>query len=817
MAWQSGILVLPLFRLFFFACLCVHASFGQDVRCWWNKDKSVIHSVYIECHADPPNFLQKCGQCQLDLIASKNETMAVPHRCNRNTANFTTLLSPQVMQSVSCVLLCHGQAPGNCTIKEGYSPPTCLIPLYDGERNIHCHWNSLHNVLNPANFTLHWEEVYEARYEHWDDVDRNRGFLITGNSNHGVIPRNNYSASFHMKVWVTAVSAFGSVKSEEAIFNTHNIREPFPPVINISTFDPFEISWEIEEDDYEMASEVMICEVQYKKECDLDWTEIIETSERSIVLNDPVPFTVYIFRVRCGCDDTEERIMSNWSSYSTTSPARAPVGKLDVWSDCEINSDKPSCTILWKEMPKFQARGKISGYLVSVKLNNGLDNAEYIDAVHGTKCRILEDAKANSAEHAYQNHLSCPQEQDQSCFQYSQLTIPIWEVKDICVTANSSWGQSSPALVALPSTGLPIPEVHLKVTGETESLKVSWSVPSQFIESIQEYVVQHKPIGLPHKPCLNWVKVNRTQNSVTLRGPFWNYTAYNISLFAVVNNCSHLLQSAIKYTVQGVPPKVTDLHVTEVSSSTVNLTWKTIPLDKSQGVILNYTVDLSNHAGKVWTVTSVVNSVLLTDLNPGQQYQVWIRAVTVAGEGERATIAFTKKADDYTVVVVMVSVMLSLTFLLVIIVVIACYSSSLQGRVWLKIPDPINSSLFQQNNNQFPQSWLVSHNAPGHVLAISQVDVVTISDSLVVTEDELIVELPEVDQQQTEEEHDKELQEPERLERNDSMLLDRTNDYRQVIDSSEEDVSREDEDEDWDMSASPSDYEKHFLPSVEDL
>lgn len=63
-----------------------------------------------------------------------------------------------------------------------------------------------------------------------------------------------------------------------------------------------------------------------------------------------------------------------------------------------------------------------------------------------------------------------------------------------------------------------IPEVLLRVRGKSNSLDVSWSVPQAFIESIQEYVVDHRAAGLPHKMCPNWIKVDKTQNCTTLKG-----------------------------------------------------------------------------------------------------------------------------------------------------------------------------------------------------------------------------------------------------------------------------------------------------------
>lgn len=74
--------------------------------------------------------------------------------------------------------------------------------------------------------------------------------------------------------------------------------------------------------------------------------------------------------------------------------------------------------------------------------------------------------------------------------------------------------------VSIVLVGLWQTAVELKVSGKSQELIVSWSVLRQFSDSVQEYVVQHKPIGLPDTRCLNWVKVPKKQTSVTLRGRF---------------------------------------------------------------------------------------------------------------------------------------------------------------------------------------------------------------------------------------------------------------------------------------------------------
>lgn len=39
--------------------------------------------------------------------------------------------------------------------------------------------------------------------------------------------------------------------------------------------------------------------------------------------------------------------------------------------------------------------------------------------------------------------------------------------------------------------------------------------------------------------------------------------------------------------------------------------------------------------------------MVLQHLNPGQEYEVWIRAMTAAGPGEKATLRFKTKHQEY--------------------------------------------------------------------------------------------------------------------------------------------------------------------------
>lgn len=140
--------------------------------------------------------------------------------------------------------------------------------------------------------------------------------------------------------------------------------------------------------------------------------------------------------------------MSNCSPHCSEDKQNISVLLVQILIFCFVLS------VVLKEMTKVQARSQISSYLVRVKLNNGseLDSAGDTAAGLCTECRKVVEREVNSVSHC-PSCLSCHQEQKRCCFPYSQLRVPIRDVKDICVTASSMEGASVPAYVALPKLG----------------------------------------------------------------------------------------------------------------------------------------------------------------------------------------------------------------------------------------------------------------------------------------------------------------------------------------------------------------------------
>uniref|UniRef100_A0A673MZ39 Interleukin-12 receptor subunit beta-2-like n=1 Tax=Sinocyclocheilus rhinocerous TaxID=307959 RepID=A0A673MZ39_9TELE len=659
MAWQN---VKVHFATILYLWICSQVSCEVAVNCWWNKALPVAHNVSVLCHMSTRGRANSCGLCQLYVIKLDHRHQ-FPSTCASTKETFNFSIAAEHREHIRC--MCNGNTSETCnvTVRGGYPPsppshPDCAIEDLEDE-DIYCSWTKSNEPMIPTVYTLHWKD--------YDGNVKSR----ESSSESAVINRREYMKSTYTTAWVTAKNVLGSAQSERSSFNTGHIERPDPPYNINLTSDPLEFIWDMYCD--RVGHLDKSCQMQYRaRNHMLDWIEV-DDCQVMFVLEDPQPFTQYSFRVRCHCG-YEEKVMSNWSSvYSVRTPPAAPVGQLDVWSDCAPNSDKSSCNVYWKEMPLSQARGEIINYIVTLKLKNGTEVKQVTRQRRHTERRQL--AK-------------------QSCLQLRHFPLKPG-VMGVFVSANTSMGTSDPTYMLFAERGQRMPEVNLSVIGESQALRVSWSIHPQFSESVLEYVVQHVSV-VPHCLCLNWVRVKRTQRSVTLTGDFWNYTAYNVSLFAVFNNHSTFLKSAIAYTLEGVPPKVPQIHVKNISHSSATLIWSPIPVHESNGVILHYLVGIKETG---FNISSDRTSMQLSQLQPAQQYHIWVSAVSAAGEGARSfTTFFTdEKNSKYEKDELFLS-----SFGIYIACIIQNTKTSLYRPTWcfVKIPDPINSKAFKHMNFQ---------------------------------------------------------------------------------------------------------------------
>ena len=85
-----------------------------------------------------------------------------------------------------------------------------------------------------------------------------------------------------------------------------------------------------------------------------------------------------------------------------------------------------------------------------------------------------------------------------------------------------------------------------------------------------------------------------------------------------------------------VPPAPENVRVYRLSSTSMFVSWDTIPLNVSRGFVQNYTVTYRSQDTQILNEVTVVgsqNNAMITNLIPMQQYIVLVAATTSAGQG----------------------------------------------------------------------------------------------------------------------------------------------------------------------------------------
>ncbi|KAJ8283449.1 hypothetical protein COCON_G00022990 [Conger conger] len=592
--------------------------------------------------------------------------LLLPYRHARDAGYFTVPAGPGTRLHLRCELACPGPRPNAMCDITAYPPsppsppaPRCHI-LSDGIPDLHCDWGpggdarlpDTHARL-PEIYTLHWEPTLEG--SSFPDG-------MTVKTMNATILRKDIQLANDMTVWVVANNSLGSVQSQKYSFNTGAVVKPRPRWSPRTCLMPF--TWRF--CGTSCVWHGSTCPTSAAGPSTAGPTRSPGPRENTWLSTGSCwgtePFTAYVFRVRCACPGSS--YWSDWSDdYTAQTAEAAPVGVVDVWSD----SRETDQAVVWKELPLSQARGTVLAYEVAVE--------------HGGGNRTVLNVTTAQAGGSNDTGACC------------RLLLPLLGVTAVTISAINSVGRTRPALLALPTTGDPMPGLlSVSVVMKRRAFAVSWDLPSPLAETIEEYVLQQEVAGLLVALGFDWTRANTTQRSIILTGAFQNYTPYSLSLFAVSGGRSRRLGSVIGYTRQG------EFQVSRLSSSDATLTWQHIPLNKRMGVIQCYR--LRQRDGPEHTVDGNSTSLQVSSLQPGQVYQFWIAAQTEAGAGSENTLQFSTRyhTDDYTSTVLTTLALFGLGLLVVFLLCRhrrAVYSVL---PVWCfdKVPDLANSKVFLQ-------------------------------------------------------------------------------------------------------------------------
>ncbi|XP_036402855.1 interleukin 12 receptor, beta 2a, like [Megalops cyprinoides] len=654
-------------QLFFFTCFH-HQVLSAGVICLWETFFHLGRNVSGACRIQQP-APPGCRGGSLRLAADGQ--LLPPDHHSIDAANFTVPAPAATSIHLHCKLACPASNSGktcDVTVHGGYPPsrpsrPQCHIP-HDGA-DLQCVWDPGRDTLLSTSYTLHWDT---------GALGSNFAGTVTVSERSGVISRKRFSAYSYMSVWVSASNPLGSEQSENATFNSGDVVKSPTPVISSHFSEPdcLEIQWDEPEcflSGLRKKGDDLSCEAQYRRADEDMWTEGEDVGQNSFLLQEPQPFSDYMFRVRCTCLGSP-KLTSDWSkTYAAWTMEAAPVGLLDMWSDSRATEQ----ALVWKELPLTTARGIVLGYVVTV------------DSVAGNRTVMNISAK----------DLGVRKRGGGEVGQCCRLPLSLWSVTGVNVSAYNSVGASRPAALVLPTTVL----LSVTVVKKGNGLNVSWHLPSPLTKNVQEYVVQREEAGLPRTQGFDWTRTDKSQRSAILTGDFRNYTPYNVTLFSVVASQCYLLGSAIAYTVQGAPPQVPGFQVSKISSSDVTLTWEHIPLTQRRGIIRQYRLGQGNNTEHI--VKGDNTSLRLSGLRPGWRYKFWISAESEAGEGPRHAVTFSTQNTTgfYTSTLWVLGLVLCLGLLMLPWVLRRVHCFLVPAWCFERIPDPTNSKLFHQTQN----------------------------------------------------------------------------------------------------------------------
>ncbi|XP_034449120.1 interleukin 12 receptor, beta 2a, like isoform X1 [Hippoglossus hippoglossus] len=658
------------------------------------------------------------------------------------------------------------------------APPShleCFMPCDEKScsPDIHCTWDPGPDPQITTNYSLHWEPTNSEQGH------------VTRPTSSSVIDRQHFNHG-QLHVWVEAKNKHGSAKSRENVFNTADIIKPPPPNITGAMAgaegwqEPLEIEWRSFCDELHLS--MGTCDVRNRAEGNQVWLEHEGGYLHTYTLESPLPDTFYEFQVRCNCS---EGLISDWStSHRIRSAERAPVGKLDIWMDCGLLPASFDCSLTWKTLPLSQACGAIVGYKVKLFYNN-------------STWRLLNLSPAETRGLLLCNEKQC------------RLTSSLKDVSSVSASALNSRGATAPSHLAMQTQGKDedVKTINLKMN--EENLTVAWDLPSKPLSKLKEYVVQYKQVESRLGQGFDWVKVTNNQTTVFFKGHFIKHTPFQVSLFTISHDMTvRYLSSVIGYSLEGIPSSVPSFQALSIAATRVTLCWTAVPLSKQNGLIQNYQIGLGE---KVHTVRASPQTFTLKHLSPGQEYEVWIRAVTKAGPGAKATTTFKTESENYDLLKL---VLLPLLFMGLICAAIVCFCLVAENKMCpqvnllfnKKVPDPRNSNIFRGMKHQINDPFgSISIPIPEPHPNISVLEVVKIQPDAVKS-------TPKETSDQEEQRDDAVTKECGRMDHSHGR-----EEYSKMVDSDEERDREEDKDDCWSSSEEDqltSGYEKHFMPTA---
>ncbi|XP_038658199.1 interleukin-6 receptor subunit beta-like [Scyliorhinus canicula] len=567
---------------------------------------------------------------------------------------------------------------------------TC-VTSWKKEPSMKCSWNPGRNPHRPTNYTL--RRIKNLGKCHNHEVNGERIDCLSQDSHSCTVRREKLRLFSTYDISVRAENIFGSVESDVQCIDAMDVAKLEQPMIRHVHHHRMKshcliIDWKLD------ISPPIECEFQYREHQNPTWRQKLATMNkmhREQCLCHLSPGTEYRVRLRCKLRGRK----GYWSDWSLEHPGHTsespPVGLPDVWWHIEDSAQdkKLYIQLFWKQLKDSEVNGRISGYRVTYRPEHETNHPEI------TLCNT--------------SSLSC------------RISIPKGD-GNICIRAYNSAGESPPSQLivkTLYQTDIALHPLSVNIIPITEhSLQISWTSPST---AVNGYVVEWCEISGTF-PCeMSWKKVAADITNCVLQENIEPMKRYSISVFPLLPNGVASPVSTEAYSKQGAPligPKVSGNYI---SKSQVEVIWEKIPINKCQGFIRNYTIFYNDKLGPVRYVMSdgAERKYTLTGLLAATDYMVKVMATTDAGGTNGSVVNLTtKKSDDENMLTILKWVSPLLLLLpSILLLTYFLHRRMIIRHLWLKVPNPANSTLASWSPGSLSQDWNCSEGTPDCIVS----------------------------------------------------------------------------------------------------
>uniref|UniRef100_UPI00398E4FF0 LIF receptor subunit alpha a n=1 Tax=Pristiophorus japonicus TaxID=55135 RepID=UPI00398E4FF0 len=400
-----------------------------------------------------------------------------------------------------------------------------------------------------------------------------------------------------------------------------------------------------------------------------------EDAQHTVILNNLRPNTRYSIRARYS-----SLYFWKWSKWSNvlnvTTKQAAPAVSLNVWRT--IKPDR-TVTVYWKPLSDTNANGPVLSYNVTwTRVGSVLSRTTETSM---TNARIALDQAGYI----------------------------------ITVTAKNSAGASPPSVIRIPPQRNEKTFTE-KATGVGNGFNVTWP---KYQAGSCGYIVQWCNFQSSQLCDLDWRKFPSDSTQAIIKSDaFQPGVRYDIEVHECRDDGDHLLKQQVGYTRELAPSEAPKLNIRETTGESVQIEWKTIPVEKRRGFIEGFKVYYSKlyndsaamkpmsprGRNAVNPLPKIVNSSLarafkITGLEPGTTYRVALSTYTKGGESPSTPVTVTTPNSPIALIL---GITLPLVGILAlgIILSIFCY----RKQEWIKetfypdIPNPNNSKVLQDGN-----------------------------------------------------------------------------------------------------------------------